>query len=519
MKPPPRPCPRSVRWAACGALVAFVVLVARFWHPVYGFTVFFQLDAPNDPLKITAFRELPVYVHRDTGGYDGLYYAQIAHDPSLRDPELPRAMDNFSYRARRILPPALAWLLGAGQPAWIIHTYSLINVAAWFALAAVLWRLLGVSDIRGLLAWGGVLFSAGALSSVRLALTDLVALAVLAGALLAAECWRGRAAVALLSLAGLARETSLLAVTGLCKSPWLSKKNLARLGLVALPLIVWLGYIRWRVGPADAGWGNFTWPGAGWFEKGRAAFAALTTVPDKPLAWTTLLATVALTVQAAYFVVRRRPTERWWRIGAAYAVMLLFLGTAVWEGFPGAATRVLLPLTLAFNVVAHRARASFAWLIAGNLSVFAGLLALRDVPHDPSELAARRVGHATAVVRTTEDWFTREHDRRHAWQWTRRDGRLTLETHSLRSGTVRLEFGLRSLVTRTVVLRQDSREVWHGEIGPALSQHVVTLPARPAGVTSLTFSTDTRGVPENATPGARELAFALYDVRLALPQP
>ena len=155
-----------VRLAGLAAVALFLVLVARFWHPVYGFTVFFQLDAPNDDLKITAFRELPVFVHRDTGGYDGLYYAQIAQDPTLRDPELSRAMDNFPYRARRILPGALAWVLGAGRPAWIIHTYSLINVGAWLALAAIGWRLFEVRDGRGWLAWAGVLFSAGALSSV-----------------------------------------------------------------------------------------------------------------------------------------------------------------------------------------------------------------------------------------------------------------------------------------------------------------------------------------------------------------
>ena len=104
-----------VRAAGLAAVAVFLVLIGRFWRPVYGFTALIQLDAPNDDLKIAAFREVPVFVHRDNGGYDGLYYAQIAHDPTLRAPELPRAMDNFSYRARRILPSAFAWLLGAGQ--------------------------------------------------------------------------------------------------------------------------------------------------------------------------------------------------------------------------------------------------------------------------------------------------------------------------------------------------------------------------------------------------------------------
>ena len=108
---------RLVRAAGLAAAVFFLVLVARFWHPVYGFTSLIQLDGTNDDLKIAAFREHPVFVYPGAAGYDGLYYAQIAYDPTLRSPELPRAMDNFAYRARRILPPALAWLFAAGQPA------------------------------------------------------------------------------------------------------------------------------------------------------------------------------------------------------------------------------------------------------------------------------------------------------------------------------------------------------------------------------------------------------------------
>ena len=142
----------TLRGSAVLAVALFLTLVAQFWHPVYGLTALIQLDAPNDDLKISAFREHPVYVHRDTGGYDGLYYAQIAYDPTLRSPELPRAMDNFSYRARRILPPAAAWFFAAGQPSAIVHVYSFLNIATWLFVAALLWRLLGVTDVCGWLA-------------------------------------------------------------------------------------------------------------------------------------------------------------------------------------------------------------------------------------------------------------------------------------------------------------------------------------------------------------------------------
>jgi hypothetical protein len=293
---------RLIQISGFGAVAFFLCLVARFWHPVYGLTALIQLDAPNEELKLPAFRQYPVFVHQDHGGYDGLYYAQIALDPTLRDPGLPRAIDNLSYRARRILPPALAWAGGLGRPDWIIRIYPWLNVIAWLALAAVLWRLLDVTTLRGLVAWTGVLFSAGALASVRLALTDLIALALLAAALLAAERQRGRAGVACLSLAVLSRETSVLGLAGLLTRPWFSRRNVAAVVAVAAPLALWLAYVRWRVGPADAGWSNLTLPVVGWIEKLIASSHALQTVQDRPLAWTTFLATLALSVQALYVV-------------------------------------------------------------------------------------------------------------------------------------------------------------------------------------------------------------------------
>ena len=517
----PLPSPRR-RWllraAALAAVVLFVALIARFWHPVYGFTSLIQLDAPNDDLKIAAFRTFPVYVHRDNGGYDGLYYAQIAHDPTLRDPALPRAMDNFAYRARRILPPALAWVLGAGQPAWIIHTYPLLNVLAWFALAVLLWQLLAVSDARGLLAWTGVLFSAGALASVRLALTDLIALTILAAALLAAERSRRHSATALLAAAALARETSLLAFAGLAERPVFSLRTGLRALLVAVPLAAWLVYLRWRVGPADAGWANFTLPGSGLVEKWVAATSALFTVADHTLAFSTWLATLGLTTQAVFFATRWRPDDRWWRVGLAYTVLLLFLGTAVWEDFPGAALRVLLPLTLAFNVLVHRTRAPLAWLLLGHLTVFAGFVALRDVPSDPRELASLNTAGTAGLARTGAGWSGREEHGRHHWSWCSGRGSVTVEAWPRTSASVQLAFSLRAVAPRTVIVRQDGRELWRAAVGPTLSPH--TLPLRLThGQATLEFFSDAPPQREGAGPAARDLSFALYDLRLTLPKP
>ncbi len=507
---------RLVHLAAALTIAVFLGLVARFWHPVYGLTALFQLDASNDNLKVTAFRELPVYVYRDTGGYDGLYYAQIALDPSLRDPELRRATDNLSYRAHRIFPPVIAWVMGLGRPAAVIAAYSIINVLAWLALAVLLWRILRVNDMRGWLAWAGTLFSAGALCSVRLALTDLTAATLVAAAMLAAECVRPRTAVACIAIGTLSRETAVLGIVGLVKPPWFSFKNAARVVLAVLPLLAWLAYLRWRVGAADQGASNLSWPLVAFFEKWRDAIRGLVEINDPLLGIATLLATIALTAQLAFVILHPEPMNRWWRMAAAYAGLMIMLGTPVWEGNPGAATRVLIPLTLAFNVLAHRSRTTMAWLVLGNLGVFAGLHAMRDVPADASEIATVRHGTTACIAHIGTGWYDRERTSHHAWTWTRHDGSIQLEAWPRHLATIRLEFGLRSLAPRTVVLRQDGREIWRGDVGTKLVSHAIDIEIA-SGTTTLAFSTNEPPVAENGSPAGRALAFALYDVRVAVP--
>src|SRR5262249_47973782 len=160
---------------------------------------------------------------------------------------------------------------------------------------------------------------------------------------------RPGASLAGFAAAGLARETSLLALPGALERPWISRRNLFFSIAAVAPLALWIAYVRWRVGPGGAGARNFAWPLAGFAGKWSAIAASFASEGDRRIVWTTLLATLALTAQAAYLIARPSIEDRWWRIGAAYVALFFVLGEAVWEGFPGAATRVLLPMTLAFN--------------------------------------------------------------------------------------------------------------------------------------------------------------------------
>src|SRR5262249_39993106 len=182
---------------------------------------------------------------------------------------------------------------------------------------------------------------------------------------------------------------------------------------------LWIAYVRWRVGPGGAGARNFAWPLAGFAGKWSAIAASFASEGDRRIVWTTLLATLALTAQAAYLIARPSIEDRWWRIGAAYVALFFVLGEAVWEGFPGAATRVLLPMTLAFNVRACRRRAPAWLLLTGNLAVAAGLLSMKDIPRDPTELAASRRRGSARVARLGQGWYGVQRDRRQERGWAR----------------------------------------------------------------------------------------------------
>ena len=90
-----------------------------------------------------------------------------------------------------------------------------------------------------------------------------------------------------------------------------------------------------------------------------------------------LLSLVSLTTQAVFLAWQREWSAPWGRIGVAYALLMVFLGPAVWAGDQVAANRVLLPMTVAFNVQLAHARGFWPLVILGNLTVLPGLESLR----------------------------------------------------------------------------------------------------------------------------------------------
>jgi len=506
---------RLIHLSAGAAIILFLWMIARFWHPAFGFTALLQFDESHEAGAITEFREYPVYVHPGFAPYDGLQYAQIAFHPLLDPAALRPAVDDLAYRGRRILLPANAWILAAGRPSLIAGIYSGLNIACWLVLALVLWRALPASDWRGFLAWGGVLFSAGALASVRLALIDLPALLLIAIALVRFERGKPRTAAGWLAAAALTRETSLLATGIFIEKPLKTgpAKSVFCICAAAAPLLLWAAYVRWRVGAVDqGGTGNLDWPVAGLVGKWHECLRAVTGSPHSPFAWLTLCTLAGLTAQIVFIAIRPRSGDAWWRVGAAFAVLALVLGPAVWEGDRMSAARVVLPLTLACNLLAARTRAPVAWLLALNLTVPGGFAELK-APNLPAGAAH---GSVLAAVRPRQGWYGYESNSHHRWGWSGARAKLEVRTWPQAAPVkVLLTAKLQGITPRRVRVLREGRELWAGEVSPALTGIALLLEIA-GGSATLDFESDAPLVAEGPEPGARKLGFAIYDTKLQI---
>jgi hypothetical protein len=373
-----------LRWTAAYVLViaAFLTAVSRYYHPPYGFTAFIEFPAAAHEGELSAVRDASHY-DSSSPGYDGQFYAELAVDPFVRDPAIDRALDNPPYRARRILFSWTAYALGLGRPAWVLQAYAVQNVLAWLILAWVLCRWMPPRDARSFALWTGCLLAPGFLASVRYALPDGPSALIVALGVAAAE--RGRPILAAIGvgLAGLARETNLLAASALAPFLRRSPRSWALVGacliLCALPLAIWLDYLRsiYRSRVFENS-GHLTVPLSGIVWKlGRMADDWRGAGVSLPAA-ATFTAVFGLFVQAGCVVWAIGRAERrtpWVFVGASYVVLAALMHHVVWDGAPGAFTRVLLPLTIGANVVLAATPRPAWWAIAGaNLALAPAVL-------------------------------------------------------------------------------------------------------------------------------------------------
>jgi hypothetical protein len=366
---------RSLALLACALLLAWV---ARFYHPGTGFSSLLIIPAGHD-LELPAFRSVPHFEYPPHVAYDGYLYAQLAMDPLLRDPAIDTALDEPAYRARRILFAWTAWALGLGRPAWIMQAYALQNVLAWMLLAWVMTRWFPLQSPSNFALWTGCMFSQGLLMSVRMSLLDGPSLLLIACAVSAAERGRLWTTAAILAVAGIGRETNLLAVFALpVRSGWRGwLKTAVAVFLAIVPLLLWQDYVWsiYRGASVSAGAEHLVAPFVTYFEKWGSTLRAVGTMGWISPAGITVPVLIALTVQATFIAWLFKWREPWWRVALGWAVLMFVIDAPVWDGYPGAVTRIVLPMKFGFNVLLARNRTQhfWPWLVAGNLDLIASL--------------------------------------------------------------------------------------------------------------------------------------------------
>ena len=356
----------------------FLLCLSDFYRRDRGFTSLIVFG------KVFAERQLPevkaVKKHMSRGyGYDGQWYAQLAVRPNPWDPELQTALDSSWYRSIRILPSLVAAGLGFGSPARAIHIYALQYPVLWLVIAGLLLHWFPPGTLWDFVAWFGCLFSAGTMVATLRALPDLWAFALLIVGARLLDAGRERWAAGVLGLATLAKEVSLLNAVAFVKRIPRARADfrsmLPNLALATFPGVLWMLALRVFGSAPRVGEGNFGWPFTGYLERVWQTFA---NAPDRRLWQTQALVSVvvALGVQAGFFLLRWRPADWRWRVGAAQVFLFALVGTAVWAGYPPATPRIVLPMVFCFNLLVPRTLKYWPVLVLGNLSVVSGLFLL-----------------------------------------------------------------------------------------------------------------------------------------------
>jgi hypothetical protein len=516
------------RWLPYAGVVGlFLWICAQFYLPGQGFTYLVMFGGNVSAQYLPELREMNFYAERNSYGYDAQYYAQIAMHPQLRDPVLREAVDTLPYRARRILFCWTAYVLGAGNPWWVLQVFSVQNIIAWLLLAWVLLRWFPPTHWPNCLRWFAVMFTSGLCFSVRGSLVDGPSLLLIAIGMALLEKRRPWWAAAVFGIAGLGKETNVLAATALIPGKWRERREwstaIARGLLVVAPLAVWMLCLKlWLGHAADAGARNFAPPFVGYVHKWQEALRPFFTHGSGVVGRSGLYVMVALTVQWLFFALRPRWKDAWWRLGASYAALMVVLGDAVWEGFPGAAPRVLLPMTLAFNLVLPRGRRWLPILVLGNLLVLLSF----DTLVPPGRASYQVIGsHEMTVEEPTGDevaarfddkeWYWLERSYFDYWRWAH--GPATISFHNPHAFPISVDvsFRLKSSDERNVTITADDRVRWTGPTEksmPPLVFHNVVLPP---GDTTWHFDTDRPAAfPPNGD--TRQVAFRVENLVITI---
>ncbi len=217
------------------------------------------------------------YVFKASTGYDGQFYRYVAHAPWYRA-DWARYYDSPRLRNERILAPALAWLLAAGQDQYVDGAYIAL-ILCWVWLGTY-WLGRYAADEGRHPAWGlAFLLLPATLTSIDRMTVD-VAMAALSVAFVRYAKKESSARLYLvLVLAVLVRETGALLIAGQCWYDLAGRRwrRAAGFATAILPAAAWYAYIWNRTAalaaahpekhPHHASFWRLQYPGAGMLMK------------------------------------------------------------------------------------------------------------------------------------------------------------------------------------------------------------------------------------------------------------
>ena len=358
--------------------------VAKHYDQKTGFTSLILFGKEFAPRQLPEVKQLHVATDSPFG-YDAQFYAQIAVDPSLRNPALRKACDLPGFRSQRILAPLLAFGLGLGRPSLVVEIYALLNLVFWFLLLGGLLYGLRAVSTRHYLCISAILFSTGSLISIQRALSDLP-MATLA---FYAAMLSGVSSALLICLSILTKPTAgLLLLKYIWPLPQSGKDLRTRILYISLALavpILWVFYIRHVFGTFGGSGGNFNWPFKDWALAVERTFEAWRSTPYK-LIWKEvsnwewrlfeLLAPLSLMFQVFYLAIRRNLASAYWWMGIGFAALFVCLSSSSFAE-QIAISRDVLPMTIAFNIqlLQQKGRGYLFCFLFGNVGL---LWALHD---------------------------------------------------------------------------------------------------------------------------------------------
>ena len=531
-----------VLWRLAYGTVAlfFTWIVAHYYIPGKGFTYLIEFGELNHRVFLPEVKAVNHFEVPGSHGYDGQWYAQIAVRPHVGDPELNAAVDLLPYRARRILFAWTAWAAGFGDPIRVLNAYALQNVICWYILAALLMRWFPPQSFENFFRWGTLLFSFGLVFSVRASLVDGPSLLLVALGMALIETKRPFWAALVLGVSGLGKDTSVLSASALTipnsRRPRAWILWLSQVVMILSPVILWVICLeKWIGGGNSVGTNNFSYFGQAFYHKALDATATLLAEGRTPqsVALFDFAVLLGLLAQFLFFLVHIRWRDSWWRLGASYAALMVFLGDSVWADYPSAAARVLLPMTLAFNILVPRGRWWPVVLLIGNLGVIGSADFLRSTMPDtisdcyvvegPWALRfSSRGNFGVAAEYGSQTWWSPERERMPGkrtedyWRWSSGDSSISIHNPQPFGIVADVSFGLATVDPRTVTVTRGDGVVWVGPLKPdrdndALIPGLVLGP----GDTVLRFHSDRPAVrPEMGE--HRLFAFSVRDLKIVL---